>query len=73
MFLHPNTNEELALARKEKKHGVGYKGFVFFTGKEVSLKEDLRRRDFTINAMAVTNTETYAIHLEEGKIYLLKL
>ncbi|MAF81597.1 MAG: hypothetical protein CMK52_01630 [Proteobacteria bacterium] len=53
VFLHPNTNEELALARKEKKHGVGYKGFLFFTGKEVSLKEDLRRRDFTINAMAV--------------------
>jgi len=53
VFLHPYTNEELALARKEKKHGVGYKGFVFFTGKEVSLKEDLRRRDFTINAMAV--------------------
>ena len=53
VFLHPNTSEELALARKEKKHGVGYKGFVFFTGKEVSLKEDLRRRDFTINAMAV--------------------
>ena len=45
--------KKLALARKEKKHGVGYKGFVFFTGKEVSLKEDLRRRDFTINAMAV--------------------
>ena len=53
VFLHPITNEELALARKEKKDGVGYKGFVFFTGKEVSLKEDLRRRDFTINAMAV--------------------
>ncbi len=53
VFLHPNTNEELALARREKKHGIGYKGFVFFTGKEVSLKEDLRRRDFTINAMAV--------------------
>ena len=53
VFLHPNTNEEMALARKEKKHGVGYKGFLFFTGKEVSLKEDLRRRDFTINAMAV--------------------
>ncbi len=53
VFLHPNTNEEMALARKEKKHGVGYKGFVFFTGKEVSLEEDLRRRDFTINAMAV--------------------
>mgnify|MGYP000040929072 CR=1 FL=1 len=53
VFLHPKTNEEVALARKEKKHGVGYKGFVFFTGKEVSLEEDLRRRDFTINAMAV--------------------
>ncbi|RZP22728.1 MAG: hypothetical protein EVA26_02510 [Burkholderiaceae bacterium] len=53
VFLHPKTNEELALARKERKCGVGYKGFVFFTGKEVSLKEDLGRRDFTINAMAV--------------------
>ena len=53
VFLHPETNEELALARTEKKCGVGYKGFVFFTGKEVSLEEDLRRRDFTINAMAV--------------------
>ncbi len=53
VFLHPKTNEELALARREKKHGIGYKGFVFFTGKEVSLREDLKRRDFTINAMAV--------------------
>ena len=53
VFLHPETNEELALARREKKHGIGYKGFIFFTGKDISLEEDLKRRDLTINAMAV--------------------
>ena len=53
VFLHPETNEEIALARKEQKKGVGYKGFVFFTNKEITLEEDLKRRDLTINAMAV--------------------
>ena len=52
VFLHPETNEEYALARTEKKSGTGYHGFTFYFGKDVSLEEDLSRRDFTINAMA---------------------
>lgn len=53
VFLHPVTKEEYALARTERKSGHGYKGFVFHTSPDVSLEEDLRRRDFTINAMAM--------------------
>ncbi|NOL49304.1 CCA tRNA nucleotidyltransferase [Pelistega europaea] len=53
VFLHPKTREEYALARTERKSGRGYQGFTFYTGVDVSLEEDLRRRDFTINAMAV--------------------
>ena len=52
VFLHPQTGEEYALARTEKKHGRGHRGFVFYASPEVSLEEDLRRRDLTINAMA---------------------
>ncbi|MFQ3340002.1 MAG: tRNA nucleotidyltransferase (CCA-adding enzyme) [Gammaproteobacteria bacterium] len=52
VFLHPETNEEYALARTEKKSGHGYHGFNFYFGKEVTLEEDLSRRDLTINAMA---------------------
>ena len=52
VFLHPETQAEYALARTERKSGRGYAGFVFHTGAEVSLEDDLRRRDFTINAMA---------------------
>jgi tRNA nucleotidyltransferase (CCA-adding enzyme) len=52
VFLHPETREEYALARRERKTGPGYKGFVFDTGPDVTLEEDLARRDFTINAMA---------------------
>lgn len=52
VFLHPKTNEEYALARTEKKTGYGYKGFNFFFGKEVTLEQDLSRRDLTINAIA---------------------
>ncbi|MFP4208883.1 MAG: multifunctional CCA addition/repair protein [Wenzhouxiangella sp.] len=54
VFLHPQTGEEYALARTERKQGHGYRGFVFRTGPEVSLEEDLARRDLTINAMALT-------------------
>ena len=52
VFLHPDTNEEYALARTEKKSGTGYHGFTFYFGKDVTLEEDLSRRDFTINAIA---------------------
>ena len=52
VFLHPETHEEYALARTERKHGRGYRGFQFFATPDVTLEEDLRRRDLTINAMA---------------------
>ena len=52
VFLHPETNEEYALARTERKTGHGYHGFNFYFGKEVTLEEDLSRRDLTINAIA---------------------
>lgn len=52
VFLHPDTGEEYALARTERKAGRGYHGFVFHTGPEVTLEDDLERRDLTVNAMA---------------------
>lgn len=52
VFLHPRTKEEFALARTERKSGRGYKGFTFYTGLDVTLEQDLERRDLTINAMA---------------------
>jgi tRNA nucleotidyltransferase (CCA-adding enzyme) len=52
VFLHPDTQEEHALARTERKHGRGYRGFEFFASPDVTLEEDLERRDLTINAMA---------------------
>lgn len=52
VFLHPKTGDEYALARTERKSGTGYKGFTFHTGEDVSLEDDLIRRDLTINAMA---------------------
>ncbi|MEN5158087.1 CCA tRNA nucleotidyltransferase [Achromobacter spanius] len=52
VFLHPRTKEEYALARTERKSGRGYKGFTFYTGTDVTLEDDLRRRDLTVNAIA---------------------
>ena len=52
VFLHPRTQEEYALARTERKSGRGYKGFTVHASPEVTLEEDLKRRDLTINAMA---------------------
>jgi tRNA nucleotidyltransferase (CCA-adding enzyme) len=52
VFLHPETREEYALARTERKSGRGYHGFVFSTDPSVTLEQDLERRDLTINAMA---------------------
>ncbi len=52
VFLHPQTREEYALARTERKSGHGYGGFTFYCGLDVTLEDDLQRRDLTINAMA---------------------
>lgn len=52
VFLHPHTHEEYALARTERKTAAGYQGFVVHAAADVSLEEDLQRRDLTINAMA---------------------
>ena len=52
VFLHPDTNEEYALARTERKTAPGHRGFAVHAGVDVSLEEDLARRDLTVNAMA---------------------
>lgn len=52
VFLHPDSKEEYALARTERKSGHGYKGFTVYSAPDVTLDEDLKRRDLTINAMA---------------------
>lgn len=52
VFLHPETHEEYALARTERKVAKGYKGFTFYTSPDITLEDDLKRRDLTINAMA---------------------
>lgn len=52
VFLHPQSNEEYALARTERKSGRGYRGFVVDADPSVTLEEDLQRRDFTVNAIA---------------------
>ncbi len=52
VFLHPRTKEEHALARTERKSAPGYRGFVFHASPDVTLEEDLRRRDLTVNAIA---------------------
>ena len=62
VFLHPDTGEEYALARTERKTGSGYHGFAFHTDPEVTIEEDLGRRDLTINAMA-RNTDGDLIDL----------
>ena len=56
VFLHPVTREEYALARTERKRAPGYHGFVFHAAPDVTLEQDLARRDLTINAMAMDET-----------------
>ena len=53
VFLHPASKAEYALARTERKSGCGYKGFTFYSEPTVTLRDDLQRRDLTINAMAM--------------------
>ena len=53
VFLHPESAEEYALARTERKSGKGYKGFTVYAAPDVTLEEDLQRRDLTVNAMAM--------------------
>ena len=60
VFLHPETKDEYALARTERKSGQGYHGFEFYTDISVTLEDDLIRRDLTINAIAMD---------DDGKIY----
>ena len=57
VFLHPETNEEYALARTERKTAAGYHGFEFDTSPDVTIEEDLSRRDFTINALAIDDSD----------------
>ena len=59
VFLHPKTKEEYALARTEKKVGIGHKGFTFYASPEITLEQDLERRDITINAIAVDANNNY--------------
>ena len=65
VFLHPQTGEEYALARTERKSGRGYHGFTFHAAPDVTLEQDLARRDLTINAMARDQTGQL-IDLEGG-------
>jgi len=58
VFLHPETKDEYALARTERKSGHGYHGFEFYTDASVTLEQDLIRRDLTINAMALDDDGT---------------
>lgn len=55
VFLHPDTHEEYALARRERKTGPGYRGFITEYSPEVTLQQDLQRRDLTVNAMALSD------------------
>jgi tRNA nucleotidyltransferase (CCA-adding enzyme) len=56
VFLHPQTNEEYALARTERKSGKGYHGFICYSSPDITLEQDLARRDLTINAIARDST-----------------
>jgi len=56
VFLHPDTKDEYALARTEKKQGQGYSGFSCYFSPDVTIEEDLKRRDLTVNAMAMDNS-----------------
>jgi tRNA nucleotidyltransferase (CCA-adding enzyme) len=67
VFLHPQTREEYALARTERKTAPGYKGFVVHASPEVTLDEDLARRDLTINAMALPEAHSGMLAQAHGQ------
>jgi len=69
VFLHPLTKQEYALARTERKHGKGYTGFQCYAAADVTISQDLQRRDLTINAMAMS-TNGELIDPYHGKIDL---
>lgn len=71
VFIHPGTGEEYALARTERKSGHGYHGFVFHAGPEVTLEQDLARRDLTVNAMAL-DAEGQLIDPYNGRLDLAR-
>lgn len=60
VFLHPRTQEEYALARTERKTAPGYRGFAVHAAPDVTLEEDLARRDLTINSIAARAESTWA-------------
>ncbi|MBO4519946.1 MAG: HD domain-containing protein [Alphaproteobacteria bacterium] len=73
VFLHPDTNEEHALARKDIKTGAGHRGFAFEFSKDVTLDEDLQRRDFTVNCLVMDEAEkTVETVLSERALHDLK-
>ncbi len=65
VFLHPDTHEEYALARTERKSAPGYRGFVIHASPDVTLEQDLARRDLTINAIALAAEHADAAHLAD--------
>lgn len=67
VFLHPNTHDEYALARTERKSGNGYLGFNVHADAAVTLEEDLARRDLTINAMAIEVNGLFDCGFKQGK------
>ncbi|XOD70376.1 MAG: multifunctional CCA addition/repair protein [Sodalis sp. (in: enterobacteria)] len=68
VFLHPKTREEYALARMERKSSPGYTGFICYSSPEVTLEEDLRRRDLTINAIALDDERGILIDPYHGQL-----
>ena len=68
VFLHPETREEHALARTERKTGRGYHGFAFHAAPDVTLEQDLGRRDLTINAIALPSELADATHTDPAAL-----
>jgi len=72
VFLHPKTKEEYALARTERKSGSGYQGFICDFSPNITLEDDLLRRDLTINAMAQNDDGSLVDPYNGQKIYTIK-